>query len=379
MQSDYEDLDLGLQDLKWPTPPDDPTSDQPPAGDEVSAPRDPVPDLLEQEIAAGRVNGTPVPVQIVQQYAMPPALPPQPAVPTLVAQQTPQVEAPPQPIKLMVRAIERRLFVCLQTIPDYERVAKLRMPELPATPETCEFDDLPNPSDLVKSKMKYQTILELIRKQNPPREWLEAIVFAEEQIIDGRKRRQRVIEECEERIHAFDTVQNAIAERIVTLSGIPEFAQIAGIAFACGDGPVHSLAVGQPTRGGGPISERAILALFWSTVPAVAKVVCWGDCRHLLFTRSCLAGIEPRTIRPIDVEDLSTFVVGDRNMGPHTLEDVCQVYGLEPPIDPLPNQLVVADAVSQQNYTGVQSSSLTRLEMLRRLWMKWEGFHVARG
>lgn len=368
MSSDLDDLDLGLQDLRWPTPevPVPPPGDAP-AGAPVPHPRDSVPDLLEQEIQQARANGAQVPIDVAQQHGF---MPTPPA--TQADQPAPAPPQPaPRPAPRVVNPIQTRLFVAIQTIPDYDRVAKLRLPELPPLPATVEYDSLPNPAEMSEGKA-LKTLQAFIRNAHPPREWIESLMVAESH---GRNR-AGVLAYCEEKIREFDVVHQALADRILSLSAVPEYSKIVGVAFAGGAGPVHSVVVGQQNRNQQDVTERAILALFWQSLKMVETLVCWGDPRSLLYTRSCLVGVSPKSVGPIHLEDLSRFVVGARDLGPHTLEETCEVYGLDVPLDPLPNQLVVSDSWTRGDFTGVQQSAQIRLTMLRRLWQKWEGFHV---
>lgn len=371
-----DDDDLGLMNLRWPTPVEDELPPgEPPAGESATTPqRESMRDLLEEEIQQARANGTPLPP--VGVAAPQPAVVPPPEVwmPQQPAPQPVPVAPPPQP---PVRPISRRLFLTLQTIPDFDRVSRLRLPELPAMPDSCEYDSLPNPQDLVKSRKHGTTITNLIEKENPPREWLEALLVSE-LTVEPSKQRQKLIALCQERIGRFDQVQDAIADRIVVLSHVPEYAQVVGLAFSGGDGPVHSVVVGQETRNGDPVSERAVLALLWQSLQAVDCLVTWGNPWSLLYTRSCLVGLKPQMVRKLELEDLSSLVVGARGLGPDSLEDVCQVFDVETQPDPLPNQLLISDSWARQDFSGIQQSSQVRLNMLRRLWQKWEGFHVAR-
>lgn len=372
---------MGDRELVWPTPEQPvpvPSGSSPP----MQGKREPVPDLLDQQIRTAAANGQTVPIAKpafppVQPHAPPPP-PAQQAVlsgqhaaqvaqqiaaaqmdPVVVSEIPQPVYAPPP-----IPRTRHVMFVSLLTVPDFSRYESFGLHPLPAPEQLKSVAELPDPERLAKGPAGMKTVIAKFEAMRPCPEWLEAYAEHEKR----HKNRDHVLDWIEHRLRHIGELSQRVSERISAMAETPEYCAIAGISFACDAGPAHTLVVGQTLQSGIALTERNILALLWKTSEAVDEIASWEEIEETVLIRSCVLGIDRELVHGKEWRNLK---------GPkciQNLETTCALFGVPVLPSNLQGAMMISDALEVGDAQNLAATAENNLVNMRRLYAKWKGY-----
>lgn len=208
------------------------------------------------------------------------------------------------------------LYLDLETVPDYSRLAQFDIPALPPMATAL----------LTPVQFCSQTLGEVkewFENHSAPEKWLSE--------IEEHERNQK-----KPRVGLFEAIQksrDAVAVRSKLLSVTPEYCRIVAAAWATGSGKVHSTVFDQH-------AEAAYLETLWREIANVRTIIGYNILNFdlpVILTRSALLGVTPsRRInlspyRNTDVCDL--MVARWPKGGAMGLKKLARALGIEIPAD----------------------------------------------